>query len=209
MNNPTIHHYHLHAQRYQTQYDSLEAHRVHQQWHKILVQLSPGRALDVGAGSGRDARWLANMGWQVTAVEPAQRLRELAQRRTPSSIHWLSAALPDLRGIDHEVKGFDLILLSAVWMHLPPTERPRAMHRLGELLAPKGHLIMTLRYGPSDSDRPMYPVNAEELKALALQQKMILQLCSNDRDEDQLQRGDITWQTVDLRHSGSPEKHDE
>ena len=35
-----------------------------------LIPPGPVRALDVGAGSGRDAAWLAKMGHQVLAVEP-------------------------------------------------------------------------------------------------------------------------------------------
>lgn len=31
--------------------------------------LPPGRALDLGAGEGRNAIWLASRGWQVTAVD--------------------------------------------------------------------------------------------------------------------------------------------
>ena len=31
--------------------------------------LTPGTALDVGAGEGADAIWLASRGWRVTAVD--------------------------------------------------------------------------------------------------------------------------------------------
>src|ERR1022692_4898294 len=34
-----------------------------------LKDLAPGRALDLGAGEGRNAVWLASAGWQVTAVD--------------------------------------------------------------------------------------------------------------------------------------------
>ena len=34
-----------------------------------LAGLSPGRALDLGTGEGRNAIWLAERGWQVTAVD--------------------------------------------------------------------------------------------------------------------------------------------
>jgi SAM-dependent methyltransferase len=37
-----------------------------------LAELPPGRALDLGAGEGRNALWLAEQGWQVTAVDFAQ-----------------------------------------------------------------------------------------------------------------------------------------
>jgi SAM-dependent methyltransferase len=37
-----------------------------------LAGLQPGRALDLAAGEGRNAIWLARQGWQVTAVDFAQ-----------------------------------------------------------------------------------------------------------------------------------------
>ena len=41
--------------------------------NRFLVQevadLPPGRALDLGAGEGRNAIWLAERGWRVTAVD--------------------------------------------------------------------------------------------------------------------------------------------
>ena len=36
---------------------------------EIVRPLTPGRALDLGAGEGRHAIWLAQHGWQVTAVD--------------------------------------------------------------------------------------------------------------------------------------------
>jgi SAM-dependent methyltransferase len=36
---------------------------------KALAELRPGKALDLAAGSGRHARWLAERGWKATAVD--------------------------------------------------------------------------------------------------------------------------------------------
>ena len=38
-----------------------------------IAGLAPGRALDVGAGEGGDAIWLAEQGWEVTASDISQR----------------------------------------------------------------------------------------------------------------------------------------
>ena len=37
-----------------------------------LAELPPGRAVDLAAGEGRNAIWLARQGWQVTAVDFSQ-----------------------------------------------------------------------------------------------------------------------------------------
>jgi hypothetical protein len=62
--------YNQHAQRYFNQYQSLTFDQVHGDG---LFQLDgkTGLALDVGAGSGRDAAALADRGWGLVAVEPA------------------------------------------------------------------------------------------------------------------------------------------
>ena len=38
----------------------------------ICAELAPGRVLDLAAGEGRNALWLAERGWQVTAVDFSQ-----------------------------------------------------------------------------------------------------------------------------------------
>lgn len=56
--------------------------------------------LDVGAGSGRDARYLSDRGLSVVAVEPAEKLLEAAKVNPENrNIHWLRDALPELNQV--------------------------------------------------------------------------------------------------------------
>lgn len=197
----TIAHYHQHAAHFQAQYDSVAAQAVHADWMVLLAEQTPGLALDVGAGSGRDAHWLAQLGWQVTAVEPAQGLRERGGRTTGDQVRWVDTQLPLLPDLETPTQGYDLILLSAVWMHLPAAERPQAFARLIELLAKTGMLTITLRFGPSDPARPMYPVSSEELAQLATQHGLQLKALNNvGVTADFLQRSEVSWQTVCIQH---------
>jgi len=78
-------------------YESVAAETVHG-WLVDLLPNARALVLDVGAGTGRDAAWLASRGLEVVAVEPSDAMRAEAQRLHPSpSIRWISDPLPGLR----------------------------------------------------------------------------------------------------------------
>lgn len=195
----TIFHYHQNAERYQSQYDAVSAKDVHANWSSILKNMIPGLALDIGAGSGRDALWLSEAGWTVTAVEPAEALRTLGQHKTTDKVTWIDAQLPALTGLPKPSNGYDLILLSAVWMHLKPSQRPRALASLGQYLSSNGNIIITLRFGPNDQNRPMYEVDLADLEKQAYRMGLVLYETSQNQAQDLLARKDITWKTVCLK----------
>lgn len=91
-----------------------------------LMPSQPSAILDVGAGSGRDAAWLAGRGHSLVAVEPATGMREkTARRHTATGIQWMDDRLPGLERVHRTGMVFDLILLAAVWMHvLQPSDGP-------------------------------------------------------------------------------------
>jgi SAM-dependent methyltransferase len=155
-------------------------------------------ALDVGAGSGRDAAWLAAQGYEVVAVEPAAGMRAEGQRRHPDAkVRWLDDRLPGLVSVHGLALGFDLILLSAVWQHVAPADRPRAFRKLTTLLKPGGLMLMTLRHGPAPVDRPMHPVSLSEVEGLARVNGVeVLRVVDKN---DAMARSDVRWTMVALR----------
>ena len=188
--------YNNNAQKFFTQYQSLTFEQVHSDWLSQLNKKT-GLALDVGAGSGRDALALAERGWDVVAVEPAAELRRLGEAATAHrSIQWVDDALPDLSEIRTLSYRFDLVLVSAVWMHLPPTSRERAFLTLTELLAPSGMLVITLRHGPGDGERQFYKVSKAELDRFAHQYVVMSVPLPGSLRADQLNRPDVWWETV-------------
>ncbi|MDO8908776.1 MAG: methyltransferase domain-containing protein [Pseudohongiella sp.] len=184
------------------QYESLPVEKVHEPWLKLLPE-QPGLACDIGAGSGRDARWLATQGWDVVAVEPATELRLQGERqnvlpassasiKSSGSVTWLDDTLPELKKLRALDQRFNLILISAVWMHMPAAQHQRAMRIVSELLAPGGLLVITLRNGPDDHDR-FFPVSADDVIALAQDRALISKYRSRG---DDLQRADIEWDSL-------------
>ncbi len=132
-------HYEQHASQLATQYESLAFEDLHAELIDLLP--APGTTiLDVGAGSGRDAAWLASRGYHVVAVEPSNAMR--AQGRTLHSspyIHWVADSLPELTQVGRLGLTFDFILLSAVWMHVPPASRARLAKARDDALTERPH----------------------------------------------------------------------
>jgi SAM-dependent methyltransferase len=179
------------------QYESVEFADV----HRDVLHLFPtpvGRILDIGAGSGRDAAALARLGHKVVAAEPVAALRQLGQRlHAAANIEWVDDALPDLAVLRRAATRFDLILLTAVWMHLDEPERVRAMESIAALLAPDGRLIMSLRHGPVPTGRRMFEVSAEETAALG--KRYGLRAIHHGERNDPLKREQVHWSVVGMR----------
>ena len=133
-----------------------------------LVPESAGCVLDVGAGSGRDAAWFAAKGHQVVAVEPSGEMRSAGKERHGSpDIRWMDDTLPALDKVLRSKLTFDLVWLSGVWMHVPPSTRARAFRKLVSVMSPGGSMMVSLRRGPPPAERPMEPVTAAEVEVLA------------------------------------------
>lgn len=151
---------------------------------------APGcRIVDIGAGTGRDAAWLAARGYEVTAVEPVAEMRAAARQLHPgANVRWVDDALPELGRLSGE---FGLVQLRAVWMHLDAGERARALPRVAALLANGGRVILTLRHGPVPAGRRMFEVTPEEIIDGA--GVLDLTLVYQGQSEDTLGRAGVTW----------------
>lgn len=194
----TVRPYDTHAQRFASSYESLRSEAVHESVGEFVTGGADRTALDIGAGSGRDAAWLASKGYQVVAVEPSAAMRREAAARHPSEqIHWLDDRLPSLARVHERGIAYDLILISAVWMHVTPKDRERAFRKIVTLLKPGGVLLMSLRDGPSEADRPMWPAPLGEIESLARSHG--LAVLKSGTSADQIGRPDVNWTTVALR----------
>jgi hypothetical protein len=149
-------------------YEALDPAAFRQSFADLLPTGPDRLALDIGAGSGRDAAWLVDLGFGVVAAEPAKGFREVARRLRPTSpVRWLDDRLPALAATHQLGLAFDVVLLSAVWQHVAPDDRKRAFRKTAALLKPRGLLIIILRFGPAPAGRPMFEVSVGEIEALA------------------------------------------
>jgi SAM-dependent methyltransferase len=129
-----------------------------------VAGLSPGRAIDLAAGEGRNAVWLAQQGWEVTAVDfsgvAIERGRELARQRNVT-VDWQVA---DVTGYTPPAGGFDLVLIA--YLHLPAADIATVLSgardavRAGGRVLVVGHDLANLSGGtggPQDPDILLAP----------------------------------------------------
>jgi SAM-dependent methyltransferase len=136
-----------------------------------VAGLPPGRAVDLAAGEGRNALWLAEQGWQVTAVDfsavgldKGRRVLAAHERARDLHVDWVHH---DVLTYDPGPVGYDLALLA--YLQLPAEER-RAAVRVGfSALAVGGHLLVVahdstnLTEGTGGPQDPSVLYTAEEV----------------------------------------------
>lgn len=143
---------------------------------QVAPHLAVGRALDLGCGSGRDAVYLADCGWQVVAVdrlpEALERGRALQTHYAPDSppIEWICTDLE--KDPWQPVSRFELITLFFFFSR-------EVLQRALEWLAPRGSLVIEAfttihraRFGkPASEKRVVHP---DELPALVANQLRVV-----------------------------------
>ena len=110
--------------------------------------LPAGAALDLASGEGRNALWLASLGWRVTAVDfstvATARARRLAAERLGRRADLFTAVTADLLSWRPTPSSADLVLLA--YLQLPAGQR-RQVHRMAaDALASGGTLILVAHH---------------------------------------------------------------
>lgn len=124
-------------------------------WLVAEAGSATGTALDAGCGEGANAIWLAEHGWQVTAVDIAATAVDRAREHaTHVDVDWLVA---DLTTWTPPEDHFDLV--TAHYVH-PATSHTDLFRRLAAAVAPGGTLLV-VDHHPS-GPQPVH-VTAEEL----------------------------------------------
>jgi SAM-dependent methyltransferase len=103
-----------------------------------LADLPPGTAVDLAAGEGRNALWLASLGWRVTAVDfsavALDKGRQIAEARG-LDIEWVHADLTD-----YAPPAADLVLIA--YLQVPPALWEPVLARAVAAVAPGGTLLL-------------------------------------------------------------------
>jgi len=105
-----------------------------------VATLPKGRALDLACGQGRHAVWLAERGWDVTAVDFStvglEKARSLAASRGATCV-WVAA---DLLRYQPERDAYGLVML--IYLHVPAPERRAILNMAAQATAPGGTFLL-------------------------------------------------------------------
>ena len=142
--------------------------RLLAEWARAGAVAGAGRrALVVGCGLGRDAEFLAGLGFATSAFDISPTAVRTARERHPDSpVEYVVADLldppPQWRA------AFDLVLESNNVQALPKPVRDRAIARVGPLVAPGGTLlVLAVAATGGDGGGPPWPLTRAEIDAFA------------------------------------------
>ena len=117
--------------------------------YQRFLPLQPERAhiLDVGCGSGRDARYFIEHGYQVTAFDASAEITALAEKEIGQPVQ-----VQRLQDIQYNNQ-FDGIWACASLLHVPHSELESVFLRLHSALKPGGVLYASFKYGSGERER--------------------------------------------------------
>jgi len=108
---------------------------------KEVEAMTPGRALDIGAGEGGDAVWLAERGWKVTASDISSRALDRIAALADERGLAVECTVADAAGpAPFEPGAFDLV--SAQYVPIPRSPDARGIHNLLDAVAVGGTLVV-------------------------------------------------------------------
>lgn len=141
-----------------------------------------GHILDIGCGSGRDAKYFIDKGYNVSALEPSKELARFTQKNTGINVHRCN-----LNDFETNEK-YDAIWACASLLHIPKSQMPKALVKIKSLLIPGGFAYISWKFGKNDGIRDgryYSDYQLEEMKNLLQQNKIDLHKCwLSDEDRD-------------------------
>ncbi|WP_186395658.1 bifunctional 2-polyprenyl-6-hydroxyphenol methylase/3-demethylubiquinol 3-O-methyltransferase UbiG [Stappia sp. TSB10GB4] len=133
--------------------------------------LLPGRALDLAAGEGRNALWLAGRGWKVHAVDFSD--VALAKAEAAAAHHGVGEHVrfesADLRQFEPHSGAYDLVLIA--YLQIPQFELGPILQRAATATAPGGTLLLVghdtsnLTHGSGGPRDPAVLYSADDVTA--------------------------------------------
>jgi len=157
----TLAYYQRCAQAFVEETQHLDMQALYQQFLPLLPPA--GHILDLGCGSGRDARAFLDRGYRVTALDASPAIAALAERHLGAPVR-----VQTMESLTDQAC-FDGIWACASLLHLPLARLNELLPRLGQALRGNGILYASFKYGESEREvagRHFTDMNEERLNTL-------------------------------------------
>ena len=132
---------------------------------EFIAQAPPGKALDLGCGTGTNAITLARHGWQVTGVDFVPRAIRTARRKAAEAGLKIEFHTADVTDLSMLTGGYDYVLDIGCLFTLGEKERVRYAEALARLLRPQGW-YMLYAWLPRPWKGGGWGISAEEVESL-------------------------------------------
>jgi cyclopropane fatty-acyl-phospholipid synthase-like methyltransferase len=145
-----------------------------------MLNHTPGRALDLGCGTGTNTITLAKNGWQVSGVDFSRRAIHIAERKAQQNSVLIDFHLEDVTQLKSISGKFDLILDIGCFHSLPSSKRPQYIENIDHFLAQGGTFLIYL-FLKENADSSGPGVSDQEIQSLAQKLKLIQRKDSSER----------------------------
>lgn len=122
---------------------------VHSEVLEVMESLSPGKALDLGCGQGRNALFLAQHGFEVTAVDQNELALEILQSIVEQEDLEMTVGLYDINSANLK-QSYDLIVSTVVLMFLQADRIPAIIRNMQEQTNPGGYNLIVCAMDTED-----------------------------------------------------------
>ena len=153
MNNKTLKHYLNNSAELTKQYESAKVADLH---NKLLTCFKKGsNLLEIGCGSGRDAIFMLGQGYNITGIDGAQKMIDMAMTYHPELEGYL--LLKELPfGLTFENSSFDGVYSIAVLMHFVLSDIKLIINKIHSIIKPEGCFLFSVPLERIDLDESGY-----------------------------------------------------
>ena len=130
--------------------------------YEFMQAIPPGRALDLGCGTGTNVITLAKHGWQATGIDFIPKAIKTARKKAQKAGVDVNFMVGDVTRLDQIEGPFDLILDIGCYHSLGPAGMRAYREQVRRLLAPGGCYMIYLFFKTEDQSSPLKGSNATE-----------------------------------------------
>ncbi len=134
---------------------------------EFIESHAPGRAVDIGCGTGTNVITLARAGWDVTGVDFAPRAIHMARRKINEAKVDARVAVNDATKLSGLNEPFDLALDIGCYHNIGEAGQEKYLNQLDRILAPQGFWLMYAFFRPDPAHAPPGLVEADVERILS------------------------------------------